>query len=132
LLYEERGEIPLAIQEYKKEQEISPYNYKADYNLGLLYTKLKELDKSIEEFESCIKKNDKFADAYVFLAKANMDSGKDLIEAAELAEKGLSLNPEKNVTILGHYVLADIYNRLGRSAEASQHVARARQLQNSS
>ncbi|MGD9347932.1 MAG: tetratricopeptide repeat protein, partial [Candidatus Aminicenantes bacterium] len=131
LLHEERGEIPLAIQEYKKEQETSPYNYKADYNLGLLYTKLKELDKSIEEFESCIEKNDKFADAYVFLAKANMDSGKDLIIAAELAEKGLSLDPEKNVAILGHYVLADIYNRLGRSAEASQHVARARQLQNS-
>jgi arylsulfatase A-like enzyme/Tfp pilus assembly protein PilF len=130
LLHEERGEILLAIQEYQKEQETSPYNYKADFNLGLLYSKSNELDNSIKELESCIQKNDKFADAYVFLAKANMDTGKDLIEAAELAEKGLSLNPEKNVAILGHYVLADIYNRLGRSAEASQHVNLARDLQN--
>jgi arylsulfatase A-like enzyme/Tfp pilus assembly protein PilF len=131
LLHEERGEILLAIEEYKKEQETSPYNHKPDFNLGLLYSKLKDLDKSIKELESCIEKNDKFADAYVFLAKANMDTGKNLIEAAELAEKGLSLNPEKNVAILGHYVLADIYNRLGRSAEASQHVDKARNLQNS-
>jgi len=131
LLHEERGEISLAIQEYQKEQETSPFNHKPDFNLGLLYTKTKELDKSIKEFESCIQKNEKFPDAYVFLAKANMDNGKDLIEAAELAEKGLSLNPEKNVAILGHFVLADIYNRLGRSAESRQHVERARQLQNS-
>ncbi|MGB6866138.1 MAG: hypothetical protein WBE11_10645, partial [Candidatus Aminicenantaceae bacterium] len=99
-------------------------------NLGLLYTKTKELDKSIKELESCIEKNDKFADAYVFLAKANMDSGKDLTEAAELAEKGLSLKPEKNVAILGHFVLADIYNRLGRAPEALKHVNLARNLQN--
>jgi len=130
LLYEERGEILLAIQEYKKEQETSPFNHKPDFNLGLLYTKTKELDKSIKELESCIEKNDKFADAYVFLAKANMDSGKNLTEAAELAEKGLSLNPEKNVAILGHFVLADIYNRLGRSEESRQHVNKARNLQN--
>jgi tetratricopeptide (TPR) repeat protein len=130
LLYEERGEILLAIEEYKKEQETSPFNHKPDFNLGLLYSKSKELDKSIKELESCIEKNDKFADAYVFLAKANMDSGKNLTEAAELAEKGLSLNPEKNVAILGHFVLADIYNRLGRSEESRQHVNKARNLQN--
>jgi len=120
----------LAIESYKKEQETSPYNHKPDFNLGLLYSKTKEVDKSIKELESCIQKNDKFPDSYVFLAKANMDSGKDLIEAAELAEKGLSLNPEKNVAILGHFVLADIYNRLGRSEESRQHVNKARNLQN--
>jgi arylsulfatase A-like enzyme/Tfp pilus assembly protein PilF len=130
LLHEERGEILLAIQEYQKEQETSPFNHKPDFNLALLYTKTKELDKSIKELESCIEKNNKFPDAYVFLAKANMDSGKDLVAAAELAEKGLSLNPEKNVAILGHFVLADIYNRLGRSAESLKHVNLARSLQN--
>jgi arylsulfatase A-like enzyme/Tfp pilus assembly protein PilF len=131
LLHEERGEIPLAIQEYKKEQETSPYNYKADYNLGLLYTKLKELDKSIEEFESCIEKNDRFADAYVFLAKAYMDTGMDLNEAAQLAVKGISLNPELKTTVLAHFILADIYNRLGKYQESQQHVSKARELQKS-
>ena len=131
LLHEERGEISLAIEEYKKEQETSPYNYKADYNLGLLYTKLKELDKSIEELESCIEKNDKFPDAYVFLAKAYMDTGKDLNEAAQLAEEGISLSPDLKTTVLAHFVLADIYNRLGRYQESQQHVSKARELQKS-
>jgi tetratricopeptide (TPR) repeat protein len=131
LLHEARGEIDQAILEYKREQEISPFNFKPDFNLGLLYTKSKELDKAIKELESCIEKNDKHANAYVFLAKAYMDSGRDLDEAARLAKNGLSLNPDLKSTILGHFVLADIYNRLGRYQESQQHVTQARELQKS-
>ncbi len=131
LLHEERGEIPLAIEEYKKEQETSPYNNKPDFNLGLLYVKINQLDNAIEEFRSCIKKNDKFSDAYVFLAKAYMDKGMDLNEAAQLAEKGINLTPELKTTVLAHFVLADIYNRLGRYQESQQHVSKARELQKS-
>ena len=131
VLHEARGEINQAIQEYKREQEISPFNFKPDFNLGLLYTKSKELDKAIEELESCIEKNGKHAEAYIFLAKAYMDSGRDLDEATRLAKNGLSLNPDLKSTILGHFVLADIYNRLGRHRESQQHVTQARELQKS-
>jgi hypothetical protein len=43
-----------------------------------LYVKTKELDKAIKEFKSCIQKNEEFGSAYVFLAKAYMDTGRDL------------------------------------------------------
>jgi tetratricopeptide (TPR) repeat protein len=131
LLHEERGEIPLAIEEYKKEQETSPFNHQPDFNLGLLYVKMKELDNAIKEFKSCIEKNEKFGSAYVFLAKAYMDKGIDLNEAAQLAEKGIGLTPDLKTTVLAHFVLADIYNRLGRYQESQQHVSRARELQKS-
>jgi len=131
LLHEARGELDQAVLEYKKEQETSPFNFQPDFNLGLLYVKTKELDKAIKEFESCIQKNEEFGSAYVFLAKAYMDTGRDLNEAAQLAEKGISLNPDLKTTVLAHFVLADIYNRLGRYQEAQQHVSKAKQLQKS-
>ena len=129
LIHEARGELDLAIMEYKKEQETSPFDYKPDFNLGLLFAKVNELDKAIREFESCIEKSEEFPSAYVFLAKAYMDAGRDLDEASKLALKGLSLNPDLTTTILAHFVLADIYNRLGRYGEARQHSEEARRLQ---
>jgi arylsulfatase A-like enzyme/Tfp pilus assembly protein PilF len=131
LLHEARGEIDLAIKEYKKEQEISPFNFMPDFNLGLLYTKLKELDKAIKELESCIEKNEEHAAAYVFLAKTYMDAGKALDEAENLAKKGLALEPDLKTTVLAHFVLADIYSRLGRADESRWHVETARELQKS-
>jgi tetratricopeptide (TPR) repeat protein len=131
LLHEERGEIPLAIEEYKKEQETSPFNHQPDFNLGLLYVKTKELDKAIQGFKSSIQKNEEFGGAYVFLAKAYMDTGRNLNEATQLAEKGISLNPDLKTTVLAHFVLADIYNRLGKVNESRRHVETARELQKS-
>ena len=131
LLHEARGEFDLAVLEYKKEQETSPYNYKPDFNLGLLYQKAQSLDKAIDELKSCKQKEEGYAPAYVFLAKVYMDRGEDLKEAAELAVKGLSLKPDLNAAILAHFILADIYNRLGRYEESQQHVNKARQLQKS-
>jgi tetratricopeptide (TPR) repeat protein len=129
LLHEARGQFDLAVQEYKREQEASPYNHKPDFNLGLLYAKSKDNERAISEFESCIEKNEEFADVHVFLAKAYMDTGRDLGKAVELAKRGLKLEPEKRTEILGHFVLADIYNRLGRHQDSQVHVNRARELQ---
>jgi arylsulfatase A-like enzyme/Tfp pilus assembly protein PilF len=131
LLHEARGEFNQAFLEYKKEQETSPFNFQPDFNLGLLYVKTKELDKAIKEFKSCIQKNEEYGSAYVFLAKAYMDTGMNLNEAAQLAEKGISLTPDLKTTVLAHFVLADIYNRLGRYQDSQQHVSKARELQKS-
>lgn len=131
LLHEARGERDKAILEYEREQEISPFNGMPDFNLGLLYTKSKEMDKAIKEFESCIEKNEEYSDAYVFLAKAYMDTGKVLDEAEYMAKKGLALKPEPKTTILAHFILADIYNRLGRTNESRRHEQKARELQKS-
>jgi len=131
LLHEARGEFDLAILEYKKEQETSPFNWKPDFNLGLLYTKAKDLEKAIQEFESCIEKNAEYAKAHIFLAKAYMDSGKDLNKAEKLAQQGLSLETDKQTAILGHFVLADIYNRMGRYGDSQRHADKAKELQKS-
>ncbi|MBN1221772.1 MAG: sulfatase-like hydrolase/transferase [Candidatus Aminicenantes bacterium] len=128
LLYEARGQVDLAVQEYEKEKETSPYNYKPYFNLGLLYAKAEDNERAIQEFEGCIEKNENFPDAHVFLGKAYMDSGRDLTEAEKLTLKGLELKPETRTTILGHLVLADIYNRMGRIRESQQQLGIAKDL----
>jgi arylsulfatase A-like enzyme/Tfp pilus assembly protein PilF len=129
LLHEAKGKMSLAIEEYKKEQETAPYNYKPDFNLGLLYADSQELESAIKEFESCISKNPDFADVYAFLAKAYMDKGEDLDHAVQLAKKALDLRPKPRTEILAHFVLADLYNRLGQLEEAKKHISKAQELQ---
>ncbi len=129
LLHEARGEISQAIQEYEKEKEISPFNHRPYFNLGLIFAKAKETDKAIAEFGECIAKNESYADAYVFLAKAYMESQRNLDEAIRLAIKGIDLNPSKRTAILAHFVRADLYNRQGKDKKSQQHVARAKELQ---
>ena len=57
------------------------------------------------------------------------DAPASLDEAISLAKKGLELKPRPEVEPLGHFVLADLYNRLGRSQEAALEVARGRALE---
>lgn len=129
LIHEARGELDLALSEYRKEQETSPFNYKPDYNLGLLYLREKDYEAAIKELNGSIKKQEDYAPAYIFLAKCFMDSGKDFLEAEKLALKGLSLKPDYKSSILGHFLLADIYNRLGDTRESQHHLRLARELQ---
>jgi len=58
-----------------------------------------------------------------------MDTEKNLNEAEKLALKGLELKLDLRTNILAHFVLADIYNRLGRYEESRQHADKAKQLQ---
>ncbi|MCP2620741.1 tetratricopeptide repeat protein, partial [Candidatus Aminicenantes bacterium AC-334-E05] len=128
LIHEAKGEYEQAIYEYRKEQETCPFNYRPDFNLGLLYMKLGKINIAIKEFESCIEKKNDFPKAYIFLAKMYMDLGENLTKAEKLVIKGLKLKPDLKTTILAHFVLADIYNRMGKYEESKNHVDLAKQL----
>jgi predicted negative regulator of RcsB-dependent stress response len=58
----------------------------------------------------------------LYLAKALLDAG-ELKEAEAAARRGLSSTPDPAMLPLGHYILADVYSRLGRAAESAQHAA---------
>ena len=64
-------------------------------------------------------------------SKALLDSG-DLAGAAEWARKGLASSPDPRIAPLGHYVLADVFNRQGREADARRATAAAERLQRGS
>ena len=67
--------------------------------------------------------NPSFAEDLLFLAKLYLDLEQNLDEAVRLARKGLELAPDSEYAPLGHYVIADVYSRRGRLAEAEQEAA---------
>ena len=51
-------------------------------------------------------------------------------EALALAKKANELDPEPSMAPMGHFILADVFNRMGRTQDAEREVAIARRLQN--
>jgi len=129
LVYEERNELRKAVEEYKKEIELHPAAYPAHFNLAKLYVKMGNVQKGIEHFKEAIKHKKDFANGYLFLAKAYLDLGENFDEVVRLAKKGLELAPESEYAPLAHFILADIYNRLGQTDKYHEELRKAQQLQ---
>jgi choline-sulfatase len=129
LLAEQRGDVPRAILEYKKEIALHPNSYKAAFNLGRLYETTGDRSSQIAQFKEAIRMNPSFAEGHLFLAKAYLDAAQNFDEAIVLARRGIELEPKGEYAPLGHYVMADVFARLGRRSEAEQEAARGQALE---
>ncbi len=129
LIAESRNDPATAEAEYKKELELHPNAYKAAFNLGMLYDKAGNREAQIGALKQATGQNPYFPEGKLFLAKAYLDAGIELPEAIVLARESLELKLRPNLVPLAHFVLADLYNRLGRPAEAQREVALGRQRQ---
>lgn len=126
LLAEKRNDPATAEAEYKRELETHPHNYKAAFNLGRLYEALGRTADQEAAYRRAIEADPEFAEGYFYLAKLLLDQGQRYDEAITLAKKGLEAGPTAAYAPLGHYVLADLYNRQGRHAEAEAEARRGR------
>jgi len=131
LVHEERGEIDAAIAAYQTELAKNPKAHRAAFNLAKLLQKKGRLAEALAQYRRVVELQPDFGTGQLYLAKALLDSG-DLAGAAEWARKGLAANPEPRIAPLGHYVLADVFNRQGREAEARRATAAAERLQRGS
>ena len=126
LIFEAREQRELAAEEYRREIELYPEDYPAHFNLSRILRKQGRLLDEKAELEACIREKPDFGIAYLYLAKNFMDRGDDLLKAQKMAEDGLTKLQEKSQAPFGHFLLADIYNRLGRPREASAQLQQAR------
>ncbi len=129
LLAERRQDLQAAAAEYRREIELHPDSYKAEFNLGRLCEQLGDRQGQLASFKRAVEINPRFAEGYFFLAKLYLDLGQDFNEAIRLASQGLEIAPESAYAPLGHYVLADIYDRQGKRAEAAREAAQGRRLE---
>ena len=127
LLFEERGDGVRAIEAYETRLEMAPKDFRSHFNVGKLYGAMGDPARMEASFRAAIGHNGEFAVGRLYLAKALLDRGQ-LEEAEETALRGLDLGPDPDMAPLGHFVLADIYNRQGRTAEAEREVRRARAI----
>jgi arylsulfatase A-like enzyme/Flp pilus assembly protein TadD len=117
LVLEERGEREQAIAAYEKELDANAKAYRAAFNLAKLLLRAGRTREALERFRLVASLAPEFAIGRLYLAKALLDTG-DLPSAEREAKAGLALKPERSLAPLGHYILADVYSRQGRLAEA--------------
>jgi arylsulfatase A-like enzyme/predicted Zn-dependent protease len=128
VLYEARGEAARAADAYEAELKVSPRTYQAHFNLAKMLSKAGRINDAVAHFRAAVDANPSFGSGYLYLAKALLDAG-ELQDSEAAALKGLASNPEPQVKPLGHYVLADVYTRMGRERDAARHVAMGRRLE---
>lgn len=131
LISEEQGDLAAAIREYQTEIERHPDHYKALFNLGRLYGQVGDRRRQLDAFRRAIELNPHFAEGHLFLAKLYLDMEENFDEAVRLARRGIELSPWSEFAPLGHYVIADIYNRRGMPGEAAREAERGRARENS-
>ena len=82
----------------------------------------------LAELREGVEKAPDFGACYWYLAREELGAGR-LDAAADLARRGLEAQPVSEVAPLGHYVLADVYNRQGQGAKAKEEVGKAQRLE---
>ncbi len=129
LIAEHKKDFQAAIDYYEKELELYPKSYKSHYNLAKLYGYLGNRRTQLEHYLKAVETNEYFAEGYLSLAKLYLDMERNLDEALSMAKKGLELNPRSAFAPMGHYVLADIYNRQGKPDLAAKEVQKGKTLE---
>jgi choline-sulfatase len=126
LIAERRGDLQTAAAEYQKEIDLQASAFKAAFNLAKLREQAGDVAGQEAAYRKSIELNPRFAEGYFYLAKLYLDQGRRFDEAIALAKRGLEVGPQSEYAPLGHYVLADIYSRLGRVADSRREAARGR------
>lgn len=117
LALEEQGRREEAVDAYRAEVADHAKAYRAAFNLARLLQSSGRAAEALEYFQKSVDASPTFGTGQLYLAKALLDRG-DLTAAERWAKSGLANAPDARIAPLGHFVLADVYNRLGRTADA--------------
>jgi len=128
LVEEAAGNVTGAIEDYRAEIEAYPDAYKALFNLGRLLAKTGDRAGAVDAFRKAIAAQPDWGVGRFFLARTLLESG-DLDGARAEALRGLELDARSEFAALGHYVLADVYERTGQRALATAEVGKARAIE---
>ena len=127
LAYEGKGDIDKAINAYQSELAANPKAYRAAFNAAKLLQKRGRGRDAVALFRKVVEIEPTFGTGQLYLAQALLEAG-DLGGAEQWARTGLKNKPEPRMAPLGHYVLADVYERQGRAADARREVQAAIRL----
>lgn len=99
-----RGELDLAINEFKTAIALDPYNGKARNNLGTMYSKKGDVRGAIQEFRAAVQIEPNNATAHFNLGYSLALSG-DIRGAIEALQNGLQIEPNNSVA---HHKLREL------------------------
>ena len=121
-----KGDAPAAVEELNKELAINPTVWLVYWRLGDAYVRLEKYEDAEKVLKEAILLNETSSGAYILLGQVALKRN-DPATATGILERAVKLDPQNDYV---HYFLAKAYQGLGRTAEASQHFAIAKQLRN--
>ena len=108
----------------------APDNFRAHFNLARLVGQTGGTDEMIALLEKSIELNPRFATAQLYLANTCLELDR-LERAMELAKTAIEIGPDPELVPFGHFILADVYQRMGRPRDAAREMALAQKLRGS-
>ena len=129
LVAEQRGDRQTAIREYQTEIETQQGAFKAAFNLAKLHEQMGNARAQEEAYKKSVELNPNFAEGYFYLAKLYLDEGRNYDEAIAIVKRGIAVGSRSSFAPLGHYVLADLYSRIGQPDEAQREAEKGRALE---
>ncbi len=127
-LFEERKDLAQAEIEYKKELEYIPHNFRASFNLSRIHRLRGDVVNEEKYLEETLSSNPNFPLGYFYLARIYLNRGEKYQEAISLVEKGINKKPEEKDLVLGYYLLADLYNRIGNNTKSLEYAQKGQEL----
>jgi tetratricopeptide (TPR) repeat protein len=121
-----KGDAPAAVEELNKELALNPAVWLVYWRLGDAYVRLEKYDEAERVLKEAIWLNETSSGAYILLGQVALKRD-DPGLAAGFLERAVKLDPQNDYV---HYFLAKAYQGLGRTTEANQHFAIAKQLRN--
>jgi arylsulfatase A-like enzyme len=124
-----QGRIPEAILLLRNNYE--KFSDRPDYlmRMGILYTVAGQPVQGLEAFQQMVRVGPTDPRGYYYLAKAMLDQKQDPAVAIQVAARGFQFNPDPQMQIFGHYVLAEAYRQAGKQAESEQETENAHKLE---
>ena len=120
----------MAEAEYRRELEIHAAAYKAAFNLGRLYERLGDRPAQIAALKQAVEINARRPRGELVPREGVPRRGHQLRRGGRASRAGRSRwRRARRLAPLAHYVIADLYNRLGRSQDAAREVAAGRALE---
>lgn len=127
-VYQKRGALDDARRGYLRELELFPGHLRASYNLSIVYREEGLVGKEEEYLRKAIAINPDFPLSHLFLARIYMHRGEQLEEAADMVEWAMQQRLSDPDLAFGHFLLADLYNRLGDAERAGENARMGEQV----
>jgi len=116
--FRKANNFDVALIQYKKAQELEPYNPVILYRLAKVYNELKEFELAEKTLKECIDKNSGYVSAYEFLGNFYLEQSK-YQQAEEILKTALSINPFNPYT---HKDLILVYSFLNKEEILKQEI----------
>lgn len=132
LLREGQGDMEGALALYQRAVQLDPTDYRAWFNLAvILIDERGDHVAGVEALRHAVEADAELARAHIYLGRSLvfLADPSTYGEAEAALQRGLQLEPAAGLLPMAHLTLAELYRRLGRTAEAQRHQALGEQAQ---